>query len=209
MKKKVLFLIIVVFIIFIFSFIIYKYNMGVHSKNNTKKSSTFSLGSVTSNVTKKIKEVNEKEDEKESKKDITKKEEEISSIEQEKVNNNNTAEYKEETNNDNYYENNNQNNTVYEEPIYKNPEPSVNERHVWDDLGISEYDYYNSPMSSWQTVDFRVSDYGSMDTAREACTSYGLNYGPYINGEESFNCDIVTSYSGNYLGYMFYTMKTN
>ena len=201
MKKKILFLIIV---IFIFGFIIYKYNMGVHSKNNTKKSSTFSLGSVTSNVTKKIKEVNEKE----SKKDITKKDEEISVMEQEKVNNT-TTEYKEEINNDNYNENNNQNNNIYEEPVYTNPEPPVTEKHVWDDLGISENDYYNSPMSSWQTVDFRVSDYGSMDTAREACTSYGLNYRPYINGEESFNCDIVTSYSGNYLGYMFYTMKTN
>lgn len=101
------------------------------------------------------------------------------------------------------------NETVYEEPIINNSEPEpVVERYIWDELGISEYDYYNSPMSSWQTVDFSVSTYGSMSAAEDACRNYGLNYEPYLNGEVAFNCDIVTSYSGNYLGYMFYTRKT-
>ena len=122
---------------------------------------------------------------------------------------NNTYTEDKKDDNNNYYELNNQSNDNYEEPIYTNPEPQVTERHIWDELGISEYDYYNSPMSSWQTVDFSISDYGSLFAAENACRNYGLSYEPYVNGEESFNCDIVTSYSGNYLGYMFYTRKIN
>lgn len=96
-----------------------------------------------------------------------------------------------------------------DEPIVNNPEtPKQVDRHIWDELGISEYDYYNSPMPSWMTVDFSVNTYGSMDAAKTACVNKGFSYEPYLNGEESFNCEIVTSYSGNNLGYMFYTRKT-
>ena len=201
MRKKIVFSIIIILILSISGLIWYKYNSGVEPKSNTQKSNTLNFGTITSKVTKKIDEVNtevnnSKSDKKEEKK-----------INQSNETNTNIEDKKDENNN--YYESNNQSNATYEEPVYTNPEPQVTERHIWDELGISEYDYYNSPMSSWQTVNFKVSDYGSLEEAESECKKAGLEYEPYINGEESFNCDLVTSYSGNYLGYMFYTKKTN
>lgn len=201
MRKKIAFSIVIILILSISGLIWYKYTSGVESKSNTKKSNTLNLGTITSKITKKIDEVNTEDNNTK----LDKKEEKI---EQSNEANTNTEDKKDENNN-NYYESNNQSNDTYQEPIYTNPQPQITERHIWDELGISEYDYYNSPMSSWQTVDFSVSNYGSLSNAEDACRNYGLSYVPYLNGEESFNCDLVTSYSGNYLGYMFYTKKTN
>lgn len=72
------------------------------------------------------------------------------------------------------------------------------ETTAWEKLGISEYDYYNSPVQSWKTVEFKVSDYGNRQAAFEACQNYGKNYTGLEN--YSFRCDSVESYSGDYLG---------
>lgn len=69
---------------------------------------------------------------------------------------------------------------------------------VWEELGISEDEYYNKPIMKWQRVDF---------ASMEECLEYGKNYEPYLNGKELFNCRKVVSYSGNYLGVMFDTEK--
>lgn len=202
MKKKIVLLFFIILILSISSLILYKYILGVKTKSNAKKNNNFNLETISSKIIKKIDDVNTEDNN-------TKfnKKEEINIKEQ--VDENNTYTEDKKDDNNNYYELNIQSNDNYEEPIYTNPEPQVTERHIWDELGISEYDYYNSPMSSWQTVNFSVSDYGSLFAAENACRNYGLSYEPYVNGEESFNCDIVTSYSGNYLGYMFYTRKIN
>ena len=42
---------------------------------------------------------------------------------------------------------------VKEEP---KKEPTSN---AWDELGISEYDYYNKPMWNWARIDFSIKDY--------------------------------------------------
>lgn len=202
MKKRIVLLFFIILILSISSLILYKYISGIKSKSIAKKNNNFNLEKISSKIIEKIDDVNTED----NNNNFYKKEE--TNI-KEHVNENNTYTEDKKDDNNNYYELNNQSNDNYEEPIYTNPEPQVTERHIWDELGISEYDYYNSPMSSWQTVDFSISDYGSLFAAENACRNYGLSYEPYVNGEESFNCDIVTSYSGNYLGYMFYTRKIN
>lgn len=70
----------------------------------------------------------------------------------------------------------------------------------WEKLNITEDQYYNSPMYSWEKVDFKTI---------EECTNYGDNYIPYINGEVLYNCHDVFSIAGRHLGVMFITEKLN
>lgn len=100
--------------------------------------------------------------------------------------------------------NNNTNNDVVEQP---KEEPK--KQTPWEALGVSEYHYYNEPMYSWERVDFPVSKYGSEANCRKACAEYGDHYEPYLNGEVSYSCSIVTSLSGKYLGEFFSTEKLN
>ena len=73
----------------------------------------------------------------------------------------------------------------------------------WEELGITEYDYYNKPMWSWARIDFKVSDYASEEETKNACRSYGHK----LMEEQGlgFSCSSINSYSGNYLGEMLKT----
>lgn len=94
---------------------------------------------------------------------------------------------------------------VKEEPK-KNSAPVVNtpsetpkkEQTTWESLGISEYDYYNSPMWSWARVDFSIKNYGNFEQTHQACIDAGNNMEDII----SFSCTNINSYSGDYLGDM-------
>lgn len=77
-------------------------------------------------------------------------------------------------------------------------ENTTKKENVWDRLGLTEDQYYNQPMYSWEHVDFATL---------EECLAYGDKYEPYLKGEVSYNCSTVTSPSGKYLGEMFYTEK--
>ena len=79
------------------------------------------------------------------------------------------------------------------------------EQPIWEVLGMTEYQYYNEPMYSWEKVDFPVSKYGSESAAREACAQYGDKYEPYLNGEVAYHCTTVNTASGKYLGEWFHT----
>ena len=79
------------------------------------------------------------------------------------------------------------------------------EKPIWEVLGMTEYQYYNEPMYSWEKVDFPVSKYGSESAAREACAQYGDKYEPYLNGEVAYHCTTVNTASGKYLGEWFHT----
>ena len=46
-----------------------------------------------------------------------------------------------------------QNTTVVEEP------KSEDKKTAWDELGLSEYDYYHKPMWNWQRIDFSIDEY--------------------------------------------------
>ena len=119
---------------------------------------------------------------------------------------NNKTESKTESNKT---ENNNQivqSNTKREEQskqnVTKSETPKVEqpkvEKKPWEELGISENDYYNKPMWNWMTVEFDVNTYGSQSAAESACRDSG-NKKAEAEGL-GFSCTNVLSYSGKYLG---------
>lgn len=77
--------------------------------------------------------------------------------------------------------------------------PQPKQPTEWEKLGISEYDYYNSPEISWKTVDFDVNKLGSIEETKNACYNAGANYTGLENYR--FRCDETYSYSGKFLGY--------
>lgn len=88
--------------------------------------------------------------------------------------------------------------TVQVAPVQQpQPEP-VREQTEWEKLGISEYDYYNSPMWSWARVDYSVKIYGSLEATHQAC----VDAGNQMEDITSFTCNNINSYSGDYLGDM-------
>ena len=89
-----------------------------------------------------------------------------------------------------------QNTTVVEEP------KSEDKKTAWDELGISEYDYYHKPMWNWQRIDFSIDEYKTEQKTKEACISKGNEY---IEQGIGYSCSSVTSYAGTYLGEMLKT----
>lgn len=73
------------------------------------------------------------------------------------------------------------------------------EETAWEKLGISEYDYYNSPEISWKTIDFSIKKYGSFNKTKEACYNAGTSYTEIESYR--FRCYESYSYSGDFLGY--------
>lgn len=99
--------------------------------------------------------------------------------------------------NDNKSNNNaKQNTTVVEE---KN---SKVEKKAWEELGISEYDYYHKPMWSWQKIDYSIDEFKTEQKTKEACLSKGDEYFKQGIG---YSCTSVNSYAGTYLGEMLKT----
>lgn len=79
-----------------------------------------------------------------------------------------------------------------EKPVINNP-PSE-EKTAWEKLGISEYDYYHSPMWKWQKVTHEDLD---------SCRIEGnQKLDDLSNDYTQFWCHEVPSYSGKTLGYM-------
>lgn len=81
-------------------------------------------------------------------------------------------------------------------------EPIKEELTAWDELGISEYDYYNKPMWSWARVDYSIKDYNNESSTKEACVNAGNKL---MEQGIGFSCMSVNSYSGTYLGEMLRT----
>lgn len=177
---------------------------GIYKFYNSKKIDN----KTTENIIKKNDEkkmekykASETKDDNQEVKDSLKNEEE-----QNKNNENNKTESKPESNKT---ENNNQvvqSNTKREEQPKQNvtksetskvEQPKV-EKKPWEELGISENDYYNKPMWNWMTVEFDVNTYGSQSAAESACRDSG-NKKAEAEGL-GFSCTNVLSYSGKYLG---------
>lgn len=81
---------------------------------------------------------------------------------------------------------------VIEEP----KQEEKKEMTAWEELGMSEDDYYNKPAWSWARVDFPVEKYGSEEACFNACIKYGEE------SEMGFSCSTINSASGRYLGEM-------
>lgn len=75
---------------------------------------------------------------------------------------------------------------------------NTKKNNPWDSLGITEYEFYHKPASSWAEVNFKISDYGSYEATFNACKEYGDNYKAEHGG--GYWCISVNSYSGDYLG---------
>lgn len=88
--------------------------------------------------------------------------------------------------------------TVPVAPVQQPVQEPPREQTEWEKLGISEYDYYNSPMWNWARVDYSVKIYGSFDATHQAC----INAGNQLEDIISFSCTNINSYSGDYLGDM-------
>lgn len=81
-------------------------------------------------------------------------------------------------------------------------EEEVKELTAWEELGITESDYYNKPMWSWARIDFSVKDYKTYEKTREACITRGEEY---FKEGLGYSCTSINSYSGDYLGEMIKT----
>ena len=79
------------------------------------------------------------------------------------------------------------------------------EQIAWDELGISEYDYYHKSLWSWARIDFSIDDYGTEENTKNACISKGNKLMEESQEGLGFSCQSILSYAGNYLGEM---MKT-
>lgn len=122
------------------------------------------------------------------------------SIKENDSNNENSTPNKDNSNNNtNQSQNNNVSNSTTDD--------SPKEQTPWEKLGITEYEYYNTPVWSWQNVDFGVDLEGDKYCANETdclskCQKYGDEYLSQ-NNNGGYNCDDVLSYSGRYLGIDF------
>ena len=100
---------------------------------------------------------------------------------------------------------NNSNSVTKEEPKKEEVVPKEREvkpKTAWEELGISEYDYYHKPMWSWGRVDFSIETYKTYEKTREACITKGEEYFEQGLG---YSCTSINSYSGDYLGEMIKT----
>ena len=93
-------------------------------------------------------------------------------------------------------------------PNYQPPkveEQPSREQTAWEELGISEYDYYHKPLWSWARIDFSIDYYGTEENTKNACISKGNKLMEESQEGLGFSCQSILSYAGNYLGEM---MKT-
>lgn len=98
--------------------------------------------------------------------------------------------------NENKIENNSQ------KEISSNSTNTNNTQQIWEKIGISEYDYYNTPMYKYETVthdtEEKCNSAGNLATASKIDPNTNMSYQEYTD----YWCYEVISYSGRTLGYM-------
>lgn len=73
---------------------------------------------------------------------------------------------------------------------------------IWNELGITEFEYYNSPMWNWQKVTHSTFD-ECEEAGKDAIKiKINLETGEEYQDYEQFWCYGVNSYSGRFLGVM-------
>ena len=200
MKKKIIPILIILLVLIIGTGVIY-FKSNKSNFKETKTDEVIETSEKTNeDITAKTEEIDvkEKEDKKDEtvppkeEKQETKKESQKSSSKETSTNNTPS-----QTPQNNTQQSTQQNNVVVEQP--QAPEP-VKQSGPWEAWGMTEDQYYNQPMHSWERVDFY---------SMNECLNYGDNYAPYLNGEVLYNCREITSASGKFLGVMFDTEKLN
>lgn len=173
MKKKLIIISIVLIVVFSISFVVLKIQSNKNNENvedNTKESLNIDSKEITQEV-----------DQNETKDNNSNKEEKIEEQETPKEKQNTNEEKKEEAT-----------------TTTQDNKQSVESKKVWEELGISEYDYYHKPMWSWARIDYSVDTYGTEEATHQAC----IDAGSKLENITSFACYNINSYSGDYLGDM-------
>ena len=135
------------------------------------------------------------------------KEEQTSNIDEKPKVENNTSN-NEKTKKENKSTNPSNSGTTTTTPNYQPPkveEKPPKEQTAWEELGISEYDYYHKPVWSWARIDFSVDDYGTEENTKNACILKGNKLMKESQEGLGFSCQGILSYAGNYLGEMMET----
>ena len=99
-----------------------------------------------------------------------------------KINSNKTTEISKSTPKNNTPSNSNNNGSGNTNNSVKQEEkPVVVQKQPWEELGLTEDQYKNQPMYSWEEVDFKTKD---------ECMNYGNEHAEY-----GFECSEVTSWT--------------
>jgi len=190
MKKKIIIIVLILITIFAVSFAVLKLQKNKDS------------GIIENNASESVNKDNPEELEQDTKQDeITdnNSNNEEKTIEQESPNESQTTKEEKKTNNSS--SNNTSSNQNKKEESSSNTQDnkqSVESKPVWEELGISEYDYYHKPMWSWARVDYSVDTYGTEEATHQAC----IDAGNKLENITSYTCYNINSYSGDYLGDM-------
>lgn len=193
MKKKILIAILaVIVVVFISGWIFFKDEIGKvkhliypinqkyeeentdNDKENISKTKEEETSTQTVQKSKEqeieIKNKEEQEDKDSNKKEPT------------KTNSTKTSESSKSTPKNNIPSNSNNNGTSNSNSNVKQEEkPVVVQKQPWEELGLTEDQYKNQPMYSWEEVDFKTKD---------ECVNYGNEHAEY-----GFECSEVTSWT--------------
>lgn len=190
MKQKIIIMVLVLITLFAVSFVILKLQTNKDSEiieNNTSES-------INNDNLEELEQDN-KEDE------LTddNSNDEEKPIEQESPKESQTTKEEKKTNNSSSNNtSSNQNKKEESSSNKKDNKQSVESKPVWEELGISEYDYYHKPMWSWAKIDYFVDTYGTEEATHRAC----IDAGNKLENITSYTCYNINSYSGDYLGDM-------
>lgn len=209
MKKRLPFILVIILVLISVGFIIHnKVSLStndektndpiIEEKESYVESEETTLPTSTPEF---VEEEQEVQEEKEVKKENT----DVSSKQETKVNTNNSNtntsnNSKENNSTDNSTTNQASNNS---NQVTSNEQPK--EQNIWDELGITEYDYYHKPMWSWARIDFSINDYQTEENTKNACISKGNQLMDESETGLGYSCQSILSYSGDYLGEMMET----
>lgn len=208
MKKRLPFILVIILVLISVGFIIYnKVSLSTNDKKTNDpiieekesyvESEETTLPTSTSEF---VEEEQEVQEEKEVKKENT----DVSSKQETKVNNNSNT-----NTSNNSKENNSTDNSTTNQASNNSNQVTSNEQpkgqNIWDELGITEYDYYHKPMWSWARIDFSINDYQTEENTKNACISKGNQLMDESETGLGYSCQSILSYSGDYLGEMMET----
>lgn len=205
MKKRLPFILVIILVLISVGFIIYnKVSLSTNDKKTNdpiieEKESYVESEETTlpTSTPEFVEEEQEVQEEKEVKKENT----DVSSKQETKVNTNNTSNNSKENNSTDNSTTNQANNNSNQ--VTSNEQPK--EQNIWDELGITEYDYYHKPMWSWARIDFSINDYQTEENTKNACISKGNQLMEESETGLGYSCQSILSYSGDYLGEMMET----
>lgn len=190
MKKKLIIISIVLIVVFSISFVVLKIQSNKNNENvedNTKESLNIDSKEITQEV-----------DQNETKDNNSNKEEKIEEQETPKEKQNTNEEKKTNSNSNKNTQSSIQEKKEEATTTTQDNKQSVESKKVWEELGISEYDYYHKPMWSWARIDYSVDTYSTEEATHQAC----IDAGSKLENITSFACYNINSYSGDYLGDM-------